>query len=128
MALKNPPPPKVCPVVSRVDIAWICVSTNDGHPLHLDRDFAVNEAGFKDVVVPGHLLIGWSSEYLRDWGGSPESIKKWAIRFVSPVWPGDQVTMTGEIVGSDDKATTVKVTGTAADGRVVSSATATLMQ
>ena len=61
-ASRTPPPDRLCPVINRVDIAWVCVATNDGHPLHLDRNFAVQEAGFQDVVVPGHLLIGWTAD------------------------------------------------------------------
>lgn len=125
-ASRTPPPDRLCPVISRVDIAWVCVATNDGHPLHLDRNFAVNEAGFQDVVVPGHLLIGWTAEYLRDWGGSPSSLSKWQIRFVSPVWPDEQVTLSGEVTASTDTSLDVKVTAKARDGRTVSAATAVL--
>src|SRR5688500_1196701 len=89
------PPEFSSPIVNRVDISWVCVATNDGHPLHLDHVFA-QDAGFKDVVVPGHLLIGWMGQYLEDWCGDLRNIVSWKIRFTAPVWPGDQFTLKGE--------------------------------
>jgi acyl dehydratase len=116
-----------CPAVSRVDIAWVCVATNDGHPLHLDHEFARN-AGFKDVVVPGHLLIGWIGQYLEDWCGDPGNLLRWSLRFTAPVWPGDQITLKGEWAeepASPDKVK-VKVTATSQEGKVVGIATGDL--
>ena len=121
------PPQFVCPVVSRVDISWVCVATNDGHPLHLDHEFA-KAAGFKDVVVPGHLLIGWMGQYLADWCGDANNIISWTIRFTAPVWPGDRVTLRGELAddGAGPERQVVKVTATSQDGKIVGLVTAQL--
>lgn len=116
----------ICPVVSRVDIAWVCVATNDGHPLHLDHEFA-RSAGFKDVVVPGHFLIGWIGQYLQDWCGDPRNLLNWRLRFTAPVWPGDRISLRGEIsqaAAPTPGATLVTVTATSQEGKVVGSATA----
>ncbi len=119
-----PPPDRLSPVISRVDIAWICVATNDGHPLHLDFEFATREAGFKDVLVPGHMLIGWAMQYLQEWSGSIDGVAKWNIRFVAPVLPGEQLTIHGEAGEGEDDAV---VTLTTQDGRLVGKATATFI-
>lgn len=116
------------PVITRVDIAWACVATNDGNPLHLDPEYA-EKAGFKDVVVPGHFLIGWVGEYLENWCGGAEWIFNWRMRFTAPVWPGDQLTLQGalsESASSFDATTIVTVTATSHRGIVVGIATAEL--
>jgi acyl dehydratase len=108
-----------------VDIAWVCVATNDGHPLHLDHIFA-KDAGFRDVVAPGHLLIGWIGEYLEDWCENPRNLLHWKLRFTAPVWPGDQITLRGEVAEElTSKGTSkVTVTATSQEGQVVGIATA----
>ena len=121
----TPPPAGVCPVVSRVDISWVCVATNDPHPLHLDHEFA-QKSGFKDVVVPGHLLIGWIGQYFQDWCGGPANLLKWRLRFSAPVWPGDEITLKGEVTEPAGVAGVFKGTVTAAtkQGNTVGIATA----
>ncbi len=122
--IAQPPADRLSPVISRVDISWICVATNDGHPLHLDFEFATKQAGFKDVLVPGHMLIGWTAEFLQDWIGAIEGIERWQIRFVTPVWPGEQLTLHGEALAASEAGDHATVTLTAQDGRVVGKATA----
>jgi acyl dehydratase len=118
----------VSPPVSRVAVSWICVATNDGNPLHLDREFA-GSAGFKDVVVPGHILIGWIGQYLEEWcDGDPTRVLGWKIRFTAPVWPGDQFTLTGELASDSVAADVciVTVSATSQEGKVCAIATANL--
>ncbi len=113
------------PAVSRVAIAWVCVATNDGHPLHLDHVFA-KAAGFKDVVVPGHLLIGWMGQYLEEWCGDQRKVSSWKIRFSAPVWPDDRFTLTGALAPEAAPAgmTKVTVTATSQEGKVCAIVTA----
>ncbi|MCF8152459.1 MAG: MaoC family dehydratase N-terminal domain-containing protein [Sulfuritalea sp.] len=119
------PAEAICPTVSRVDISWVCVATNDGHPLHLDHTFA-QAAGFKDVVVPGHLLIGWMGQYLADWCGDPRNVLTWKIRFSAPVWPGDKIVLNGAFAEDDtgDPVRSVKVTAVSQEGKTVGVVTA----
>jgi acyl dehydratase len=118
------PPVVACPVVSRVDISWVCVATNDPHPLHLDHEFAL-KAGFRDVVVPGHLLIGWIGQYFQDWCGAPNKLLKWRLRFSAPVWPGDEITLKGELTEPAGAGGVFKgtVTATTKEGKTVGIAT-----
>jgi len=131
MTVRKDRPPLVCPVVTSVDIAWVCVATSDPNPLHLDRDFANETRGYKDVVAPGTMLIGWIGEYLGDWAGGPENVANWSIRFTSPVWPKDQITISGREINRVDlgrdteiscEVTAAKVGG----GEIVARASATL--
>jgi len=122
------PAKRHCPAINRVDIAWVCVATNDENPLHLDHEFAKN-AGYKDVVVPGHLLIGWIGQYLEDWCGGAQNLLNWRLRFTAPVWPGDCICLQGELseVAADIRgATAVTVNAISQEGKVVGIATAEL--
>jgi len=123
------PAPVTTPAISRVAISWICVATNDGHPLHLDHEFA-RAAGFRDVVVPGHMLIGWIGQYLEDWcGGDPRRLLDWKIRFTAPAWPGDAFTIAGEYAAEDPPSPDeriVHVTATSQEGKVCATAVARL--
>jgi acyl dehydratase len=104
----------------------VCVATNDNHPLHLDHRYAA-EAGYQDVVVPGHMLIGWIGEYFETWCGGPLNLVSWRLRFTAPVWPGEQITLKGELVQGPAVAGPLangKVTATTAEGKVVAVATA----
>jgi len=113
------------PPISRVAISWICVATNDSHPLHLDHEFA-QQAGFKDVVVPGHILIGWIGQYLEEWCGDPRNLLAWKVRFTAPVWPGDEFTLRGEFApdGPSGDVRKVTVVATSREGKVCAQATA----
>jgi len=119
--LRNTPPPtRECPIITRVDIAWVCVATDDPSPLHLDDAYA-HEAGHPSVIVPGTLLLGWVGQFLEDWAGDPGNVESWDIRFQSPIWPGEQVTLVGELLeganGADDTVGVVRAT--TRDGREV---------
>ncbi len=114
----------VCPVISRVDIAWLCVATDDPNPLHLDIDFARQQAGYQDVVVPGTLMVGWIGEYLEDQAGCPENVLDWRIRFTSPVWPGEQIRLTGKVVQELADTSALEVLAATTDGRVVAKVSA----
>jgi len=101
-------PEYLCPRISHVDIAWACVATSDANPLHLDREFAVRQRGYQDVLVPGTMLVGWIGEYLAEWAGSPERVLRWQVRFTAPVWPNEQVTLRGrELARIEDEEGTL---------------------
>ena len=118
----------ISPPVSRIAVSWICVATNDSNPLHLDLEFA-KKAGFKDVVVPGHILIGWVGQYLEELcEDDPTRILSWKIRFTAPVWPGDQFTLKGELSGDNeaDGVRTITVSAISQENKVCGIATAML--
>jgi acyl dehydratase len=121
------PAPARCPEIRRSDIELMCRATDDFSPLHLDQEFS-RAAGHPDVVVPGTMLLGWVGDYLVTWAGGFENLRRWQIRFVAPIWPGESVTLEGVIVGktSDGCIETCagEVVATGSDGRVVGKATA----
>lgn len=86
--------------------------TGDENPLHIDRDFA-EEKGFPDRVVYGMLTASLISTlggcYLP---GKFCLIHSVESKFVRPVYQGDELTVTGEVVRADDvlKYLEIKVT------------------
>lgn len=118
----------LCPVITRVDIAWLCVATDDPNPLHLDINFARDEAGYQDVVVPGTLMVGWIGEYLEDYAGRPEMVLDWRIRFTAPLWPGEQIKLTGTVVEELAEKVKVEVLASTTEGKLVARISANLQK
>jgi acyl dehydratase len=108
----------VCPCITRENIAAVCAATSDASPLHLDDAFA-RAAGYPSVVAPGTLLLGWIGDYLAHWAGDPRSVEYWDVRFVSPLWLNDQVTLQGRW-----RDGLVEVSAVTQDGRGAARATA----
>ena len=112
------------PIV-RVDIAWICVATDDPSPLHLDEPFAIS-LGHPSVVVPGTMVVGWLGQYLENWAGGQDKLRDWRVRFVSPVWPDEQLSFAGNVTSQEqvggERRCNGEVIVTAPDGRVVARA------
>lgn len=74
--------------------------------IHYDRDF-VREAGYPDAFAHGMLTAGVVEHMVTRWLGL-SMISRFQTRFTSPLWPGDTLTASGEIVEkreSDDGAT-----------------------
>lgn len=119
------------PIIDGIAIAWTCVATDDPNPLHLDRNFAIHSAGYKDVVAPATMLTGWMGDFLVQWVGSPERVLEWRIRMTAPVWPGDQIELVGTVVDDEARqsaldAITCEVVATTVDSRLVAKALARL--
>jgi acyl dehydratase len=112
----------VCPEVTRVDIAWTCVATDDPGRLHLDEEFAVREAGHASVMAPGTMLLGWIGEHLERLAGGPEMLQAWSVRFTAPVWPGDIITLAPASPDQPPDKTGATVTATNERGAVVATA------
>jgi acyl dehydratase len=89
-------PPLVKPPVDRSQIARFAGATGDYGPLHVDEPFARN-AGFPSVLVPGMLTTGFLAELASDWLRGAR-IRRFSVRFVKIVWPGDVVTVRGRVV------------------------------
>ena len=120
-----PAPSFVSHPIGRVDIAWICVATDDPSQLHLDEPYAV-ALGHRSVVVPGTMMVGWMGQYFEDWAGGQDKLRQWRVRFMAPVWPGDALTFTGQLTAVEivdgERRCSAEVFVTAPDGRAVAKA------
>lgn len=85
--------------VSRTDLVRYSGAGGDFNPSHHDEGFAT-ASGYPSVFGHGLYTAGLSSTALVDWLG-PLALKRYAVRYVSQVWPNDSLTVNARIVGVD---------------------------
>lgn len=94
-----PPPPDsmVFGPLTRTDLVRYAGASGDMNPLHHDEAYA-REAGFDTVMTHGMLSAGLLSSFLRQWAGR-RHVRRFRVRFVAPVWPGDTLVASGQQIG-----------------------------
>ncbi|MCU1476772.1 MAG: putative Fatty acid synthase subunit beta [Subtercola sp.] len=70
-------------------------AAGDLNPMHYDRDFA-QRAGYPSIFAQGMLSAALLSTFATDWLG-PNNIRRFHVRFRDIVWPGDELTCSGEV-------------------------------
>lgn len=83
--------------VDRMDFARYAGASGDFSPNHLDEKFVTEERGDPAVYAQGMLVMGFASHMVTDWF-SLHGIRRFKARFIDRVWPGDTITVRGEIV------------------------------
>lgn len=86
------PAPIAYPPLTRTDFVRYAGASGDFNPLHHDRDYA-EAAGLPDVMGHGMLSAGLLASALTNWFGEG-CVVDYAVRFQSPVWPGDALVAT----------------------------------
>lgn len=71
-------------------------ASGDFNPIHYDEPFA-RHAGHQSVFAQGMLTAGIASRFVTDWIGI-RPLTRFKTRFTSQVWPGDRLTVAGEIL------------------------------
>lgn len=99
--------------VARTHIVKYAGASGDFNPIHHDDTFAKGAGGYPSVFAHGMLSMGLTGRMLTDWLGAT-SLKKYGVRFVRQVWPGDTLTAKGEVTavadaGGGKQTVTVKV-------------------
>ena len=107
-ALGDPPEYGFGPV-SRTDLVRYAGASGDFNPLHHDEGFA-RAAGLPGVMAHGMFSAGLLGSFLIKWVGE-RPIRRFKVRFRSPVWPGDTLRADGEVARTDtqDSGTVVLV-------------------
>lgn len=85
--------------VSVSDFVRYAGASGDLNPIHYDRDYA-RRLGNPDVFGQGMLTAGYASTLLSNWFGV-DQINRFRNRFTARVWPGDSLTVTGDVVDVD---------------------------
>ena len=70
-------------------------ASGDMNPLHFDRT-AAQSAGYPSVFSQGMLQAGLLATSLTNWFPA-ESVRRFQVRFLAQVWPGDVLTCTGAV-------------------------------
>jgi acyl dehydratase len=112
--------PRTFPPLTRTDFVKYQGASGDFHPLHHDEPFA-QATGFPTVFSVGMLQAGMLATYVTDWLGA-EEIRRFKVRFVEQVWPGDELTCTARITDitetADGRQVSVALTCTRQTGAV----------
>ncbi|HWO93517.1 MAG TPA: MaoC/PaaZ C-terminal domain-containing protein [Dehalococcoidia bacterium] len=82
--------------VTRTHFVRYAGGGGDFNPIHHDQTFA-EAAGLPTVFGMGMFTAGVLSRVPTEWFGAT-SVKRYAIRFNSRLWPGDTVTFKGRVV------------------------------
>jgi acyl dehydratase len=88
--------------LTRTQIVQYAGASGDYNPLHTDDKFTTEVAGYPSVFAHGMLTMGMTGRILTDWFGV-ESLKKYGVRFVKQVFPGDALTATAEVTDVRDE-------------------------
>lgn len=79
--------------LSRTDLVRYAGASGDFNPIHHDDEFA-KAAGNPSVFGHGMLTAGVLAKAITDVVGA-EGLRRYRVRFVSRVWPGDTITCGG---------------------------------
>jgi acyl dehydratase len=82
--------------VEIADFVRYAGAAGDFNRLHYDESYA-RSAGFPSVFAQGMFQAGVLAAYASSWLG-PREVRRFFVRFVDVVWPGDTLTCTGEVV------------------------------
>jgi acyl dehydratase len=91
-------------------IVSTAIATRDFQDVHHDRDIA-QAAGSKDIFMNILTTNGFVGRFVTDWAGPAARLKKVSIRLGAPNYPGDTMTLTGEVTAVDGEEITVAVKG-----------------
>ena len=94
-------PPLKLPPISRHQLALYCGGSGDHNPIHVDIDFA-KKFGFKDVFAHGMLSMAFLGRLATSWVPQ-KNIRRLGTRFTSITWVGDQITVSGRVVGKREE-------------------------
>ncbi len=83
-------------VTSTVIVAG-AIASQDFMPAHHDREFAAAQ-GAPDIFMNILTTNGYVSRYITDWAGPQAMLKKIAIRLGLPVFPGQTLAFSGEVL------------------------------
>ena len=96
--------------ITRTLIVATAIAGRDYQDVHHDPELA-RERGSKDVFMNILTSNGLVGRYVTDWAGPAARLRKVAIRLGAPIYPGDVMTMTGEVTEVDGELVTVALRG-----------------
>ncbi|MFF0450532.1 MaoC/PaaZ C-terminal domain-containing protein [Streptomyces sp. NPDC004609] len=93
--------PRAFAPMTRTDYVKYQGASGDFHPLHHDEVYA-QSVGFPSVFSVGMLQAGMLATYVTDWIGV-EQIRRFKVRFVDQMWPGDELTCSARVAAITDE-------------------------
>jgi acyl dehydratase len=102
--------PELAIPLTRTTIVATAIASRDYQDVHHDPDLAV-ERGSPDIFMNILTTNGYVGRFVTDWAGPKARLMKVAIRLGAPNYPGDTMTLRGEVTEVDGDEVTVKVVG-----------------
>jgi acyl dehydratase len=102
--------PELAIPLTRTTIVATAIASRDYQDVHHDPTLAV-ERGSPDIFMNILTTNGYVGRFVTDWAGPKARLKKVAIRLGAPNYPGDTMTLKGEVTEVDGDEVTVKVVG-----------------
>jgi len=96
--------------LTRTLIVATAIASRDYQDVHHDPGLAV-ERGSKDIFMNILSTNGFVGRFITDWAGPDATLKKVAIRLGAPNYPGDVMTMTGQVTAKTGELVEVAVRG-----------------
>lgn len=96
--------------ITRTLIVATAIASRDFQDVHHDPELA-RERGSRDVFMNILTSNGLVGRYVTDWAGPAARLRKVAIRLGAPNYPGDVMTMSGEVTEVEGELVTVAVRG-----------------
>ena len=81
--------------IDRVQLARYAGASGDFNPIHVDEAYA-RGIGMPSVYAPGMLVMGFLGQLVSDWARGAQ-LRKYGVKFVKIVWPGDTVVCKGRV-------------------------------
>ena len=103
--------------LTRTLIVAAAIASRDYQDVHHDPGLA-QERGSPDIFMNILTTNGFVGRYLTDWAGPNAVFKSVKIRLGAPNYPGDTMTMTGQVTKKEDGLVEVLFVPTANDRRV----------
>ena len=90
--------PQIEKRVTQEQIKRYAHASGDFNPVHLDPEFATHSS-FGRIVAHGMLVLAYISDMMgRSFGRHWPESGRLKVRFRAPVYPGDEVTTSGEVL------------------------------
>ncbi|HEX4982408.1 MAG TPA: MaoC/PaaZ C-terminal domain-containing protein, partial [Ilumatobacteraceae bacterium] len=104
--------PTLTVALTRTLIVATAVASRDYQEVHHDPDLA-RERGSKDIIMNILTTNGFVGRFVTDWSGPDSIIRSVKVRLGVPNYPGDTMTLTGEVaeVRPDGRVAVVAVRG-----------------
>ncbi len=81
--------------IDRVQLARYAGASGDFNPVHVDETYA-KSIGMPSVYAPGMLVMGFLGQLISDWARGAQ-LRKYTVKFIKMVWPGDTVVCKGRV-------------------------------
>ena len=95
------------PITTKLIVSG-AIASRDYQDVHHDKD-AAQALGSEDIFMNILTTNGLVGRYVTDWAGSGARLKRIAIRLGAPNYPGDSMTMSGEVTALDVEARSVEL-------------------